>query len=71
MVVALGMAALGAVQKGERGWMRQGYGGPGPITWRDEPRPPLQLRTVTVKESEMADHCMRTVATPTFNARKR
>jgi phage terminase large subunit-like protein len=56
IVVALAMAALGAVKKGERGWLSIGYGGPGyapgdgRIVWDDAEPEPQRLRIVHVDE---------------------
>jgi hypothetical protein len=52
VVVALAQAALGAVQKGELGWMRMGFtegDGVGRITWCDE-EPRTRIRWITVNE---------------------
>ena len=54
IVVALAMAAIAAVQKGERGWMRVGgYGYGGPVHWHEPPgaeRPRIRIVRITEQE---------------------
>jgi hypothetical protein len=53
VVVALAMAALVAVQKGNLGRIRQGaiaFGTTGQVTWRDEPKTHSRLRWTRVNE---------------------
>jgi phage terminase large subunit-like protein len=56
VVIALGMASLAAVQRGESGFMRigtymiGGVGGIGKISWHDEEVEPLRLRHIVVNE---------------------
>jgi phage terminase large subunit-like protein len=78
IVVALAQAALAAVQNGEQGWMLTGSYNPqiigggkndGRIQWRrpgQPERPRLNIQTVMVKESDMAEHGLRTLAEPAF-----